>query len=102
MNFSSIREYFYKLYNICYLLLLLPLGIFIFIYYQLERKKIMPLVTDEIYIYALLVLICTLSILNLTIVHWLSNKRLRVYAQEKGLAHKLDRYQEIIFLRFAA
>ena len=102
MNFSSIKEYFYKLYNACYLLLLLPLGIFIFIYYQLHENKIVPIVQDEMQILLLTAGALVLVILNLTTVHWVSRRRLKKYAALPGLGLKLDHYYEIIFLRFAS
>ena len=102
MNFSSIKEYFYKLYNLCYLLLLLPLGIFIFIYYQLHEDKIVPVVQDELHILLLAGGAFILVLANLTTVHWLAGRRLKKYARLPGLGLKLDHYYEIIFLRFAS
>jgi hypothetical protein len=102
MNFTSIKEYFYKLYNVCYLLLLLPLLIFIFIYYQLTEKKIVPIIAEEMQIQAMIAGAILLVIINLTTVHWVSGKRMKVYVTEPGLGRKLDRYYEIIFLRFTA
>src|SRR5882762_6405219 len=101
MNFSSIKEYFLKLYNACYLMLLLPLGAFIFICFQVQQKRIIPIVQEEIEIRIIAACAFALGFINLTTVHWVSRKRLKSYAATPGLGLKLDRYYEIIFLRFA-
>ena len=102
MNFISLREYFYKLANRCYLLVLLPLSVFIYIYYQLLSRKIESLTQDELLVTDILAAAVGLSLINLTTVHWLSKRRLKKYAAEIGLGHKLDRYLEIIMLRIGA
>jgi hypothetical protein len=99
MNFSSLKEYFYKLTNRCYLLVLLPLLIFIFLYFQLQSKKIIPLVQNEQDVISILIGCAIACALNLTTVHWLARKRLTLYATETGLGNKLDRYAEIIMLK---
>jgi hypothetical protein len=102
MNFSSLREYFYKLNNRCFVSVLLPLFVFIFLYFELQSKKILPLLQGEFIIRVAMVGLCAVALINLTTVHWLSLKRLRVYATEKGLGNKLDRYAEVISFRFGA
>ena len=102
MNFSSIKEYFYKLTNRCYLLVLLPLLIFVYLYFQLQAKKIIPTIQNEEFIMLILLLSTLASIVNLTTVHWLAKKRLTQYSAEVGLGRKLDRYCEIILLRMGA
>jgi hypothetical protein len=102
MNSSSLREYFYKLANRCYLLILLPLGVFIYLYYQFESKKITPYIKDESITLIILAGIVVLSLIYLTTVHWLSRKRLKKYSAEVGLGRKLDRYYEIVMFRYSA
>ena len=102
MNFSSIREYFYKLTNRCYLLVLLPLAVFIYIYYQLLSKKIVASVLDESLLTIILVSLITLGLVNLTTVHFVANRRLKKYANEVGLGRKLDRFLEIVMFRMGA
>ena len=46
-NFSSIKGYFYRLNNVSYLIVLLPLGLFLFLYYQMQVGKITPTVQDQ-------------------------------------------------------
>jgi hypothetical protein len=99
MNFSSIKEYFYKLTNRCYLLVLLPLLMFVYLYFQLQSKKIIPIVQREQYVIILLLGSAIVTLINLTTVHLLAKKRLVRYAAEIGLGNKLDRYYEIIIFR---
>lgn len=102
MNFISLKEYFYKLANRCYLLILLPLAGFIYLYYQLLEMKIIPLVQDESIIVIIQVTLIGLSLVNLTTVHWVSRRRLKKFSAEVGLGRKLDHYYEIIMLRMSS
>jgi len=102
MNFSSIKEYFYKLTNRCYLLVLLPLLTFVYLYFQLQAKKIIPIVNNDRLVIFLLIGCAIAAVLNLTTVHLLARKRLLRYSSEVGLGNKLDRYYEIIVLRVGA
>ncbi len=102
MNFSSIREYFYKLTNRCYLLVLLPLAVFIYVYYQMLSKKITATVFDDSLLTIILVTLIALSLINLTTVHWVAKRRLKKYATEVGLGRKLDRFLEIAMFRMGA
>jgi len=102
MNFGSLKEYFYKLVNRCYLFILLPLTVFIYLYRQLEIKSIAPVIQDEWMVEVITVSLIALALVNLTTVHWLSVKRLRKYSAEIGLGRKLDRYYEVIMFRMKA
>ena len=102
MNFSSIREYFYKLNSRCYIFVLVPLAAFIFIYFYREERKALPPIQDAWIGQIILIGACLITLINLTTVHWLSRKRLRTYALLVGLGNKLDKYYEIILLRFNA
>jgi len=102
MDFSSIREYFYKLYIRCYLFLLLPLIVFIFLYFEGQAEKSLLVIQDRFLILISLPVLCLMSVVYLTTVHWLTRKRLKLYSTEVGLGRKLDKYSEVISLRFGA
>ncbi|HMI66350.1 MAG TPA: hypothetical protein VK517_09960, partial [Cyclobacteriaceae bacterium] len=89
MNFSSLQEYFYKLSNRCYLLVLLPLGLFIYLFQQLMTRQIEPIVQDEPLVNIIIVTLCVFGLVNLTTVHGVSVQRLKKYAAELGLGRKL-------------
>ena len=102
MNFSSVKEYFYKLGSRCYLLILLPLGVFIYLFRQLMANQIEPMIKDETLVYIIIAILCAFALVNLTTVHWVSKGRLKKYSAEVGLGRKLDRYHETVMFRIAA
>ena len=102
MNFSSLKEYFYKLGNRCYLLVLLPLAVFIYLFHQLMTKQIEPFIQDEPLVDIIIVTLSAFGLVNLTTVHGIAKRRLKKYAAEVGLGRKLDRYHEIVMFRIAA
>lgn len=92
MEFSSIKEYFYKLYNACYALTLIPLCIFIFIYLKMQVGQISYLIQVQEWILIAQVLVFLLGLIILTIVHLLVRKKLKVHAKEFSLGKKMDHY----------
>src|SRR5258706_9120879 len=102
MNFSSLKEYFYKLGNRCYLLVLLPFALFIYLFHQLVTRQIEPIVQDEPLVNIIIAILGAFALVNLTTVLWIEKRRLMKYAAELGLGHKLDRYHEIVMFRIAA
>jgi hypothetical protein len=99
MNFSSVKEYFYKMYNVCYAITLIPLAVFIYIYMELRAGGILPLVKDEEWVLGGMVCLIILGITTLTIVHLLTRKASRILAKEAGLGIKLDGYYSIAIRR---
>lgn len=102
MNFSSLREYFYKMANRCYLLVLLPLVVFIYLYRQLEAGRLKPFFPDERFVTISIAVLIGVVLIYLTFVQFLSRKRLRRYAAEVGLGLKLDHYYEVTMFRIRA
>jgi hypothetical protein len=102
MNFSSLKEYFYKLANRSYLLVLLPLAAFIYLFQQLMTKELEPLIQDEPLARIVIVTLGTFALVNLTSVHWIASRRLKKYSLEVGLGRKLDHYNEIVMFRIGA
>ena len=102
MNFNSLAEYFYKIYNICLLMLFIPIGIFLFVYYLLLTGKINPTIQSESVIQGILITFPILVILDLTIVHLVVRKRLLLLAKEVSLGIKVEKYFSVISLRITA
>ncbi len=102
MNFATLKEYFYKLSNRCYLLVLLPLIVFIYIYQQLISGRLVPLIKDEKLGLIIIAILTAFALINLTSVHWIALRRLSLYSSENGLGRKLDRYVEIVMFRIGA
>ena len=100
MKFISIKEYFYKMYNIGYAGTLVVLGLFIYLY--LQSKEIDHWVdnTDQV---LLAQIGFSLSVMAfLTIVHWSVKNKLKKLAAELSLAKKMDRYFVLALWRMGA
>lgn len=101
MNFTSIKEYFYKLYNICYVLVLAPLAVFLFLYYQMQVEKILPFIQDQNTLLKVERGLLLLAPIVLTTVHLYLRKRLVKVGKEVGLGDKMDLYFPLALLRTA-
>ena len=101
MIFTSIKGYFYKLYNICYILVLVPLALFLFLYYQAQVEKILPIIQDQDLLLILNVGLFLLAILGLTSVHLYLRKQFAVVRKEVGLGDKMDRYFPLALVRIS-
>ncbi|HLZ15846.1 MAG TPA: hypothetical protein VKQ08_02355 [Cyclobacteriaceae bacterium] len=99
MNFGSLKEYFYRLYNTCLLRLLLVMGLFLLIYYLSLSGLISPYITQEELIDFLRYTYLILIVVALTIVHLVTYKRLKAYAATVGLGDKLELYYNVVKLR---
>jgi hypothetical protein len=98
MNFSSIREYFYKLQAILYLFVLVPLLLFGFVYLQLNSGGVIPPLEDSG-----LILIPVVSLI--TVLDWiyavaLFRSRIKTLPVKITLTGKLGGYALATYLRF--
>ena len=101
MIFTSIKGYFYKLYNICYILVLVPLALFLFLYYQAQVEKILPIIQDQTLLLVLNAGLFLLAILGLTSAHLYVRKQFAVVSKEVGLGDKMDRYFPLALVRIS-
>src|SRR5258706_12609351 len=99
MIFSSLREFFYKLYNIFLITMLVPMVLFIGIYYVLLTGIVIPYITDEDAVKILIVTFPLLALLALTIVHWSAGVRFKVLSRQQSLGVKLEEYYSIASMR---
>jgi hypothetical protein len=90
MKFQSVKEYFYKLNTIGFILLLVPLVVFIFLYYLPTDRAI--LIKDWRVDVLLLGMFSLVFILDLTIVQWLWKEKIRKLTKVIELASKMDGY----------
>ena len=102
MNFNSLKEYFYRLYNACLLRLLFAMGVFLLIYYFSLSGLISPYIYEESPVDFLRYTYFVLILITLTIVHLVILKRLNHHAQVVGLGNKLDLYYLIVLVRTKA
>lgn len=99
MKFSSIKEYFYKLYNVCYLATLIPLGAFIYLYLKLQDGNANAFIQDAQQVLVLQIVAFLFVALILTIVHLGTKKKMKTLSSELSLGNKMDRYFYLAFNR---
>jgi hypothetical protein len=96
MKFNSVKEYFYKLNNRGYQLMMMPLIIFTFFYSQsiikLSGLVILNPEISRILFYAMVVL----SVIALTIVQTRTKKMANAIAKEVGLGSKLEKLGTVL------
>ncbi|MCB0493006.1 MAG: hypothetical protein KDC93_11380 [Cyclobacteriaceae bacterium] len=92
MKFSSIKEYFYKLNNLCYVITLIPLGVFIFLYLKMQEGEISAIIQEQQQIMIIQIVVFVLSTTILTIVHLVAKRKMKVHSRELSLGNKMNRY----------
>lgn len=102
MNFSSLTEYFYKVYNLCLMMLLIPVAAFLFVYYLVLTGRIDATIQSEMVLHVILISFPVLVILDLTIVHLVVRTRLAALAKEVSLGIKLEKYFAAVTPRISA
>ncbi|MFM8913399.1 MAG: hypothetical protein ACKOE6_10880 [Flammeovirgaceae bacterium] len=102
MNYTSLTEYFYKLYNRCLAMMFVPVAGFLYLYHLVLNNRIQPVVAVQGFVDMILVIFPTLAVIDLTIVHWLAARQLAQHASEPSLGVRLDRYVKVVMLRAAA
>lgn len=99
MKFLSIKEYFYKINTIGFILLLVPLLLYIFLYMQSAER--MPLISSEESILILLGGTILVFAIDLTIVQMILAMRIKKYLKRVELAGRMDGYFYIAIIRMA-
>lgn len=102
MKFNSIKEYFYKLYNVCYMITLIPLAIFIYLYLKLQAVEMNSILQKANYIFIAQVVFFVAVFVMLTIVHLAIRKKMKLLSGEFGLGNKMDKYYSYAVLRISA
>ena len=99
MKFLSIKEYFYKLNTIGFILLLLPLLPFIFLHFWSLRNA--PMMPDPETETTLLIVAIIIFFIDLTSVHLWWKLRLKQLETLLELAKKMDGYYALTLLKMA-
>jgi hypothetical protein len=102
MKYNSLKEFFYKLYNICLMMMFLPTTAYLIIYYLTLTGKLDPVIQTEQVIKIILISFPAIAILDLTIVHLVVVKRFALLTKEVSLGIRLEKYFSIAFLRISA
>jgi hypothetical protein len=102
MKFNSIREYFYKLHNVLYALVLIPLAVFVFIYLEFQNGSIEGhFRQDKPISLFLLIAICIAIVSDWVVALILFSNRLKSLRTVESLGKKLELYYKLTIVRFA-
>lgn len=99
MNFSSVKEYFYRLHSRCYALLLLPLVLLIALYALQRFAGLTLAVPDEETLFILNIVLPVVVVLELTSVHLVAYLKMKNIRQMKGMGDRLDSYASLITIK---
>lgn len=102
MQYSSLREYFYKLHNLLYVIALVPLLVFVVLYWLMERGSLEGVLKSDERSSQLILIILSLLVTT----EWLAslflfNKGMKAIRTLGSLGSKLDRYFSFTIIRFA-
>jgi hypothetical protein len=101
MKYNSIREYFYKLHNVLYALVLIPLLVFIYVYLEFQYREFESLYKDDDFLIRIVVF--GLSIVQFVIwifTFYTFNKKLKQLRLVESLGERLDQYYKLTTVRF--
>jgi len=102
MKYNSLREYFYKLHNLLYGVILAPLLAFVVLYWQMQAGNVDGLLKQDEYLNQLLLVVLSFIVLFDWIISLLLfNRGLKETRTLDSLGKKLDRYYSFTLLRFA-
>ncbi len=101
MKYSSLREYFYKLHNLLFAIILLPFLVFVVLYWQLQQGNIEgPFRFNELYSKVLLGLFSLIVFIDGIVAGVLYSKGIKAVQKLGSLGGKLDRFFSLTLLRF--
>ncbi|HEY3430777.1 MAG TPA: hypothetical protein VGK39_08880 [Cyclobacteriaceae bacterium] len=102
MQYNSLREYFYKLHNLLYVIALVPLFVFLVLYWQMGLGNIEGVLkTDERASQLVLIILSLIVVTDWTVSLFLFNKGMKAIRTLGSLGSKLDRYFSFTIIRFA-
>lgn len=100
MKFLSIKEFFYKLNTLGFILLLAPMLAFIFLYYKPGYSE--PLITDPVIVVSVLAALLIFFVADLTIVRWIWRSRMKRLKALMELSRKMDGYYDLVMLKLGS
>jgi hypothetical protein len=99
MKFNSVKEYFYKLNNTGYQLMMVPLLAFIYHYASAYAFNTPVLITDTLLIHFILIGVIAVVLLTLTVVHFFVRTRAATISTQIGLGLKLEQLGSVLMKR---
>lgn len=101
MKYNSLGQYFYKLYTIIFILMLVPIGLFIFLY-QGVRLGFLKSIEPDLNPQFILIGVISLAVFSWTISWLLISHRLKEVTKIGSLGEKLSRYASLTIVRNSA
>lgn len=102
MKYNSVREYFYKLHNLLYGIMLAPLLAFVVLYWLMQSGNIQGVLKqDESLHFLLLLALGSVVVMDWGISFFLFGRGVKAARTLDSLGKKLDRYFSFTILRFA-
>jgi hypothetical protein len=101
MKYNSLGQYFYKLYTLIFILMLMPMGVFIFLYQRVRLGFQQPIefdINEEYVLYGVI----GVSLLDWLMASILFHYRLRFVLKTKSLGERLSQYATLTIVRNAA
>lgn len=99
MKFTSIREYFYKLHNILYAVILVPLVPFGYLYLEIQANKLVPVYTNEPTM--IVAFLAFLVVLEWIVSGFLFSSRLKQHKLLTSLGERMEKYADLTIVRFS-
>ncbi len=102
MKFNSVKEYFYKLNNMGYQLMMVPLILFTLYYSRLIESLSGVVVLSREIASILFFVLCGLNVIVLTLVQVMTARKARMIAREIGLGIKLEKLGTVLSRKMVA
>ncbi|MBX2896662.1 MAG: hypothetical protein KF763_14550 [Cyclobacteriaceae bacterium] len=99
MKFNSVKEYFLRLNNTGYQLMMVPMILFIYHYASVYAFTTRVWITDLAIVHYLLIGVITLSLISLTVVHFFVRSRAIKISVQTGLGLKLEQLGSVLMQR---
>ena len=102
MNFSSIKEYFYRLQSRCYAFVLLPVLLLIALYAMQRFTSLHFTTLNDDLIFSVQIALPAMALLELTSVHLAAFLKLKKIRKLKGMGERLDAYAILVTMKMIA
>lgn len=101
MKYSSVPEYFYKLYARLYALVLVPLLTFVMLYWKIKSGDMMVAWQDTTFNYALLLAFMSVVLIEWIFSFFIFKRSLKRILTLGSLGERLDHYYRFTIIRFS-
>jgi hypothetical protein len=101
MKYNSVPEYFYKLHSRLYALVLIPLLLFVVLYWKMKTGDIKGLSQDTDFNYLLLLILMFIVLVDWIAAFFIFRRNLRSILTLGSLGERLDHYCKFTILRFS-